>query len=240
MDDYTKIALSFNYDFDMNIPLEYNCTLISLTIREGCKCSMFDNKDKAIIKVLPGEHVKEKINFNVSKLDVEYVKIKDSSDNINTITVKEFEKKHGSLKWFIFKELYSQDYMYLNSFENEITRMCFDIIRPFISLRSCPTIKYNTSLISKKANGEYIHWYIGVNGKAKYMTKENILIHELGYFVHDAVFNNRQIRFPIENKGKYAKKNYFENFAECFTDLVYYKIINDRTKKMLKLLEDII
>lgn len=239
LDDYRKIALSLNHDFNIDVPLVYNCSLISLIIKDGCSCKMYDKKG-IVTRVFPGEYFKEQITFNVSKLDVEFIKIKDSNENINIVTVKEFEKKYGSLKWFIFKELYCQDSMYQNNFDNETTRICFEIIRPFISLRNCPTIKYDSDLLSKKSSGEYIDWNIRIKEKVKYTTKECVLIHELGHFIHDAIFNNKQIRFPTENKSEYAKKNYFENFAECFTDLAYCNTVNNRTKKMLKILEDII
>lgn len=240
LDNYTKIALSLNHDFNVDVPLVYDCSLVSITIKEGCNSKYFDRAKGFVTDIFPGEYIKEQIAFNVSKSNIEFIKIKDSNENINVVTVKEFEKKYGSLKWFIFKELYSKDYMYLTGFDDEITKRCFKIIQPFISLRNCPTIKYDSGLLSKKSSGEYIDWNIRIKEKVKYTTKECILVHELGHFIHDAIFNNKQIRFPTENKSEYAKKNYFENFAECFTDLAYYNTVNNRTKKMLKILEDII
>lgn len=47
-----------------------------------------------------------------------------------------------------------------------------------------------------------------------------ILVHELGHYIHDKFFNNKQFRLPTKDRSKYSTENYFENFAEAFLDLV--------------------
>ena len=70
--------------------------------------------------------------------------------------------------------------------------------------------------------------------------KLRTLIHELGHFIHDMYFNFKQFRFSTEGKSYYANKNYIENFAECFVDLVYYRKDNERTRRMMKILNEIV
>lgn len=94
--------------------------------------------------------------------------------------------------------------------------------------------------MSRGAEGVYLFDTIQIKKKLKRKTQSEVLIHELGHYIHETIFNNRQIRFATDSKSHYAKKNYHENFAECFRDLIFYRIVNSRTEKMITLLTDII
>ena len=239
LDYYTKVIMSINYEFKTNIQYKYDCKLVSLTVKEGCKSNTYDKETGCFDRIAPGEYDKYSLKFNVLKSDVQSVKIKNKEGFAEILSVKKFEKKYGDLKWFIFKELYENDSLLINDCDDVIMKV-FEIVRPFVSLRNIPLVKYTDNLRNKRANGEYFGGTILVKNKLKYSTKEEILTHELGHFVHDIIFNDKQIRFPTKDKSVYAKKNYLENFAECFTDLVYSGDINDRTMKMFKLMQDII
>jgi hypothetical protein len=62
------------------------------------------------------------------------------------------------------------------------------------------------------------------------------VIHEIGHYIHDVYFNDKQFRFSTTCKTNYAYKNYLENFAECFKQFVN-GVECDRTKKMKDILE---
>ena len=75
-----------------------------------------------------------------------------------------------------------------------------------------------------------------------------ILVHELGHYIHDVYFNNKQFRLPTKDRSKYSTTNHRENFAEAFLDLVIpprkqespgtriYRKPIERNNKMLQLL----
>ena len=240
LDYCTKVILYINYKFDTNIQYEYDCKLISLTIKKGCESNTYDEEEKIWFrKITPGEYAKESLTFNVLKSDVELVKVENNEGIVEALSVRSFEKKYGDLKYFVFKELYESDSEFINNYDG-VTVRTLEIIRPFISLRMLPVVEYVDSFYEKKLAGRYSFKKIVVKNNLKYMTREQVLTHELGHFLHDIIFNNRQIRFSTKEKGNYAKKNYLENFAECFADLIYNRYINDRTKKMFKLLQEVI
>lgn len=83
-------------------------------------------------------------------------------------------------------------------------------------------IEYNDeSCKEEKAAGLYF------NGSKKIHLTTNcgipVIIHEIGHYIHDVFFRNKEIRFSTENKSKYAYTNYKENFAECFMDYILEK-----------------
>lgn len=239
LDYCTKIILYMNYKFDINIKYEYDCKLISLIIKEGCKSVVYNEGETLFKEITPGEYNKESLTFNILKSNVDVVKIKNNEGFVETISVRNFEKRYGDLKWFVVKELYENDNKFINTYD-DVTKRTLEVIRPFISLRGIPIVRYVNKCSLRNATGEYFCRTIMVKNSPEYGSEEMNLIHEIGHFIHDIIFDDRQIRFPTKGKGNYAKKNYFENFAECFTDLIYYRNVNDKTKKMFKLLQEVI
>lgn len=47
---------------------------------------------------------------------------------------------------------------------------------------------------------------------------KDIIMHEMGHYIHDKYFKNKQFRFPAGYKTAYAGRDKYENFACTFTD----------------------
>lgn len=196
-----------------------------------------DNKEYFYKKAI-GTFTKENIKFNINKNYIKIIIILEDNKE-KEYTVKQFEKKYGSLSAFMYQELYTQTV----TNEDPLIKKAIDLVSKHINIRSLARITFIDNLIftqNKNAVGEYGYGNIHITTRPTFSSKLEILIHEIGHYIHDEYFNNKQFRFSTKNKSKYAKKNHKENFAECFTDLVFYRKQNERTEKMLKILDEII
>ncbi|GCD12592.1 hypothetical protein [Clostridium tagluense] len=67
---------------------------------------------------------------------------------------------------------------------------------------------------------------------------EKTVIHEIGHYIHDVYFNNKEIRFNSIGKSRRAEKNCYENFAECFLQFINGRWADlKRVEKMNELLK---
>lgn len=48
----------------------------------------------------------------------------------------------------------------------------------------------------------------------------NVLYHEIGHFIHETYFNNKDMNLPTIGRSVYARTNKYEDFAEAFMDLM--------------------
>lgn len=252
LDDYTKSYIYKNRYFNCDIPNNNfnNIELISITTNENAKHTYYeveettsykkkltiDNKD-IFYKNALGTFDKKNLKFNINKNYIKDIKILENNKE-KIYTVKEFEKKYGLLSNFMYSQLKD---MTLDS-EDPLIKQAITLLSKYINVRSLPPISYRDNLISnnRKSVGEYFYGAIHITTKPTYSLKLEILIHEIGHYIHDEYFNEKQFRFSTKNKSSYAKKNFRENFAECFTELVFYKKQNERTEKMMKLLSEIV
>lgn len=143
------------------------------------------------------------------------------------------------LNIFIYKELSN---LTINN-DDSIVQKAIELVSNFINLRTITDIYFKEELPfarTKSVVGNYAFGDIYITTKPTCSSKLKILIHEIGHYIHDIYFKDKQFRFSTTEKTAYARKNYKENFAECFTDLVFYRKKNERTKKMLKILNEII
>lgn len=62
-----------------------------------------------------------------------------------------------------------------------------------------------------------------------YRSLIEILVHELGHYIHELYFNNKNVKLPADYRSKYARKNCMEDFAEAFMDLVICPSKQNRT-----------
>ena len=99
-----------------------------------------------------------------------------------------------------------------------------------------------------RANGIYIRNIIEIdenyllNGIEDIKIESDIIrtiIHEIGHHVHRFYFDDKQFRLPTQRKTKYAYKNYLENFAEAFADLMVGRIAKERNAKMEQILMNV-
>lgn len=248
--DYEKdtILLKFIYGIDRNV--EYPFELVSISLRDTYrrKCNANYNnasfqvpaieaikENNRLIDDLKFEYLRKDITFNIHKDNIDFITVKNKNETIENITVKAFEKNYGKLSWFISRET-SENTI---NIKDESLYYCSRILRPFLSLKQFPKIIYTDNLTNRKAIGEYNYGVVNIKSKAKYSSREETLSHELGHYIHDVLLNNKMYKFSTEDKSKYASKNFYENFAECFKDLIYYQINNKRTEKMIDILFDI-
>jgi len=69
---------------------------------------------------------------------------------------------------------------------------------------------------------------------------EKTVIHEIGHYIHDKYLNNKVFRFSTEGKSDYAKKDFGENFAECFVQWILgYRNDLKRVQQMDIILKDL-
>lgn len=248
---YEIDSVYLKHYFNILRPEFYPFKLKSIFIKDSCQksrisnkitTSYYEHKDengetiKTYFEIISGEYEKNEINFNIHKKYIDYVSVIDSENNLVDIPLTTFEKKYGPIKWFIDKEV-EEDYP---EFKYSFISDCLQQINPFIILRKLPFIVLVDKTISRGAAGLYFLDTIQIKKEIRWKTHSEVLAHEIGHYIHETVFNNRQIRFPTDSKSHYAGKNYYENFAECFNDLTFKRILNSRTKKMISLLTDII
>lgn len=138
-------------------------------------------------------------------------------------------------------------YKELNNFniknEDILIDKALELVSNFINVRAIADIYFKEELPftgSRKAVGRYAFGDIYVTTKPTHTHKLEILVHEIGHFIHEEYFDEKQFRFSTKGKTKYARKNHRENFAECFTDLIHRRIDNERTRKMIKILNEIV
>ena len=238
---YFNISNYFNYYKDLE--------LISITFKPGSriyyevdKSEEYDMKweikdENHYYRRVMGKFLKENITFNINIKYIEKIEVMDNKE-IKDLTISQFNKKYKDLNGFIYKEL-----AHLTTCsENNLVTEAVNLISKFINIRALPPIKFIEKLPAgcRGAIGVYYFDTVYITTKPTYTSKLKILIHELGHYIHKEYFDEKQFRFSTKNKGKYANKNYKENFAECFTELVYYREDTERTRKMIKILNEII
>lgn len=252
LEQYIKSSIYKNKYF--NIKSDYsnydNIELISITTKD--KTNVYyevsesdeytmkkhrEDKDYFFKKAI-GTFKKDDIKFNVNKNHISKLVILEDSVE-KEFTVKSFEKKYGNLNDFMYKEL--------NNFniknEDILIDKALELVSNFINVRAIADIYFKEELPftgSRKAVGRYAFGDIYVTTKPTHTHKLEILVHEIGHFIHEEYFDEKQFRFSTKGKTKYARKNHRENFAECFTDLIYRRIDNERTRKMIKILNEIV
>ena len=60
--------MSINYEFKTNIQYKYDCKLVSLTVKEGCKSNTYDKETGCFDRIAPGEYYSGEINDRTKKM----------------------------------------------------------------------------------------------------------------------------------------------------------------------------
>lgn len=251
LNQYEKSSLHKTIYFDIPSYADYykDLELVSITFKPDSRISYevdesegydmtWETKDKKYYyKKVKGRFLKENIIFNINIKYIESIEVIDNKE-IKNLTVSQFNKKYKDLNGFVYKEL---NHLTKDS-EDDLVNEAINLMSKFINVRVLPPIKFVEKLPAgcRGAIGVYYFDTVYVTIKPTYESKLKILIHELGHYIHKEYFSEKQFRFSTKNKGKYANKNYRENFAECFTELIYYREDTERTRKMIKILNEII
>lgn len=59
-----------------------------------------------------------------------------------------------------------------------------------------------------------------------------VIVHEIGHYIHDTQFNNKDFNFEVMDK--YGKKDKYENFAVAFQEYVLNDVENNGIKELFK------
>lgn len=192
--------------------------------------------------------------FNFNKNEILSLEIEIDS-KIQKIKIDNFEEQFGDFKYSYMKselksieEFYNEnntDTDYIKDIFNDCRiKSALRLIAPYYKLRGIPNIKFEKEIISldkdnKEPSGQYNREILILDNIDIEDTIETI-IHEIGHFIHHRIFNEEVFNFPFENKPSYANKNHKEDFACCFSQLVYRREINSRTRMMFNILRNAI
>lgn len=251
LNKYEESSLYKSMYFDVPSYADYykDLELVSITFKPGSRVyyevdesegydMTWEIKDKKYYyKKIEGRFLKEDITFNMNIKYIENIEVLDNKE-IKNLTVSQFNRKYKDLNGFLYKEL---EYLSIKT-DDSLVNDAVNLISKFINIRALPPISFVENLPAGGRNSIGVFYFdiVYVTTKPTYTSKLKILIHELGHYIHKEYFSEKQFRFSTKGKSKYANKNCRENFAECFTELIYYREDTERTRKMIKILNEII